>query len=314
MEKPLKQLKFRQLPCAFLIPGIAVSYRPSVHFLKDSMIFRKRANDAGLGPFVETVIGSRQESSQLWDDDNLILQKLSYIVNSTIADQCQENGIAPNVIVGYSMGLYAALYAAGFYAFETGLEIVEKAYHLVRGYCLDQSCGYGMGLLLGFSQDEINSLLLDDTCGKVTVAMRNGRRSFVIAGDQENLDVCLEKAHREGALCSRRLAARYPYHTGLLGGMEKDFSDFLESLPYFEPHTPVPSLVTGRIIDRTIVAEEIAKAMCSPLELDSVVTTLASRFGIEYGIDIGPQQSMKKLVRYIDSSLKVHPYPEVLLQ
>lgn len=312
MEKTLRQPNTERRPCAFLIPGIAVSYRPSVCFLKDSMVFRKRAHDAGLGRFVEDVVGSRQERPQVWDDDNLNLQKLSYIVNATIADQCLDAGIVPAVIVGYSMGLYAALYAAGFYAFATGLEIVEKAYHLVRGYCGDHSCDYGLGLLLGFSQEEIDSLLLDDLGGKVQIAMRNGRRSFVIAGDKQNLESCLETAHREGALCSRKLAAKHPYHTGLLNGMQGDFVDFLESLSYFEPHTPVPSLVTGRIIDRTIVAEEIAKAMCSPLQLDSAITTLASRFGVDHGIDIGPQQSMKKLVRYIDKTFKVHPYPEVL--
>jgi [acyl-carrier-protein] S-malonyltransferase len=216
------------------------------------------------------------------------------------------------VIVGYSMGLYAALYAAGFYAFETGLEIVERAYQMVREHCRDRCSEHGMGLLLGFTAAEIESLLLDEMCGRVTVAMRNGTRSFILAGEKESLEACLDKAHREGALCARVLAAKHPYHTELLKGMESDFMAYLNSLSYTEPHTPVPSLVTHRVIDRSTVAEEIAMAMFNPLTLDTVVSLLAERFGIEYGVDIGPKQSMKKLVRYIDHSLKVHPYREVL--
>lgn len=312
MEELLKQLKLRKPSCAFLIPGIAVSYYPAVVFLKDSMVFRNRARTAGLAGLVETILGSAADDADLWDDDNLGLQKLSYVVNTTVSDQCLESGLIPSVIVGYSMGIYAALYAAGFYSFETGLEIVERAYYLVRGHCRSQCREYGMGLLLGFTEEEIQSLLLPATGGQVMIAMRNGIRSFILAGEKESLKACLADAHGKGALGVRELAAKHPYHTGLLQGMEQDFVTYLNTIPYLEPHTPVPSLVTGRVIDRSIVAEEIARAMCCPLALDAVVTSLAERFGIEYGVDIGPKQSMKKLVRYIDDSLLVEHYPEAL--
>ena len=312
MEEPIKQLKLQNPPCAFLIPGIAVSYQPSVVFLKNSMVFRNRAKAAGLAGLVQTILGSETDQPELWDDDNLNLQKLSYVVNATVSDQCLESGLIPSVIVGYSMGIYAALYAAGFYSFETGLEIVERAYYLVRGHCRSQGREYGMGLLLGFTEEEIESLLLPATGGQVMIAMRNGIRSFILAGEKESLKACLADAHRKGAMGVRELAAKHPYHTGLLQGMEQDFVAYLHLIPYLEPHTPVPSLVTGRVIDRSIVAEEIALAMCSPLALDAVVTSLTERFGIEYGVDIGPKQSMKKLVRYIDDSLRVEHYLEAL--
>lgn len=53
-------------------------------------------------------------------------QPCLYVFMTLLVDLMKRSGYRPNLAAGYSFGEYVALYAAGAYEFETGLELIRK--------------------------------------------------------------------------------------------------------------------------------------------------------------------------------------------
>ena len=297
-------------PVALMIPGIGISYLKSIRVLRHNPLFRDHCAKAG-------IYNHRDADPAVFKDhgpalnDNLVNQKFSYVVNCTMSDLLKERGIMIDLVVGYSMGLYAALYAGGYYSFDTGLSIVEKAFHLVRDSCLSKPQRYCMGIILGLSEQDIQRLVFEQDEEGAEIAVYNGKRSFVIAGEKERVRLCLKKASDAGALGSRMILTEHPYHTSFLRGISKEFFQFLKNQTYGSPYSNVLSPMDGEIISESEVPDVIVKAMYTPLHFDLVIALALSRDHIVTCYETGPAKSMGKLVRYINRKIRVHPFEDI---
>jgi len=300
-------------PVALLIPGVGIAYSKAIELLRGDPIFRAYCARAAVDDFSGGDL-NRLKDYAYFLHDNLDNQKLSYVVNCSMCDLYQKSGIIPQFVVGYSMGIYPALYAAGYYSFETGLSIVERAFHLISELCSSRSDRYGMGLILGFTENDIRELLFREVGGGVEIAVYNGKRNMVISGVKEKVDLCLERALELGALGIRPILTNHPYHTAFLEDVSHEFSQFLNTLNYADPVSTVLSLIDGKTISRGEVADTIVKAIHKPLHLELVVDGLVRDHCVSICYETGPPESMKKLVRYIHKGLKVHPFEEAGIQ
>ncbi len=294
-------------PVALLIPGIGIAYSKALEQIKYDPLFQTRCKKVGIEDFGNADMGTLSDYEHFLRD-TLENQKISYIVNCSMCDIYRKRGINTKFVVGYSMGIYAALYSGGYYSFETGLHIVEKAFHLVKDFCSSKPKKYGMGLILGLKADEIDELLFKRIGEGVDIAVYNGKRNFVISGEKGKLDFCLEKALLAGAFVARPILTEHPYHNAFLKGISHNFSAFLNTLDYTPPFCSAVSLVDGNIISENEVADAIVKAIYTPLRFDMVIDMLFNRHNIAFCYETGPFQSMKKLVRYINKKIKVHPF------
>ena len=309
--QPRPQLQTQ--PIALLIPGIGIPYSISVEQLRDNPIFRANCARAGIDDFRNAEL-DRLRKHDHFLRDNLNNQKLSYVVNCAMCDLYQRRGIIPQLVVGYSMGIYSALYTAGYYSFETGLSIVEKAYYLIRDYCSSKPGKYRMALILGLMENEIRGLLFKNIGEGVGIAVYNGKRSFVIAGEREKVDFCSTKALELGAFGVKPVLTEHPYHTALLKDITDAFFQFLNTLSYSVPVSNVLSLIDAKVIAKDEVIDAIVRMIYTPLHFDTVVDTLIRDHNISICFETGPAQSMKKLVRYVNSKVKVHPFEEEEIQ
>ena len=106
-------------PIGILIPGIGISYADAVKSMKNESRFKRYCQIAGFDP---GYLNDQMLPSEI--NDTLDTQKLSYVVNCVMCDLYKKKQIRMDYVVGYSMGIYAALYCGGYYAFETGLRIL----------------------------------------------------------------------------------------------------------------------------------------------------------------------------------------------
>lgn len=300
-------------PIALLVPGIGISYSKALKQLRDNSLFRTNCAIAGIDDFRNADSDTLRDYEHFLHD-NLDNQKLSYVVNCSMSDLYKRRGIFPKFVVGYSMGIYAALYAGGYCSFETGLRIVEKAFRLIRECCLSRPQKYSMGLILGLKEKEIQELLLKKVEKGVDIAVHNGQRNFVLAGEKEKLDFCLKKAVEIGALGVKPILTEHPYHTILLKEICDEFTLFLESLHYSVPVSSVLSSIDGKVVTKEDVADTIQRAICTPLHLELVIDALVYGFNVSVCYETGPALSMKKLARYINKKLKVYSFDEEPVQ
>lgn len=293
---------------ALLIPGIAIPYSKAVDRFRDNPIFRINFEKAGMDHFRNMDINTLRHYDQS-SQDNWDYQKLAYVVNCSICDIYRERGIVPEFIVGYSMGLYTALYAAGHYSFETGWRLLEKDNDLARNFCQSRQQKYGMALILGLTESEIRELLFKEVGPGMEIAVYNGTRSFVIAGEKEKFEVCLEKASEVGALGVKRILTEHPYHTPFFKDISHDLYRFMNTFPYSTPVSKVLSLIDGKIIG-TGDYHTVARAYCTPLHFDLVIDILLHQYNISIFYESGTPESMRKLVRYIKREAIVHHLDE----
>ncbi len=293
----------------FVVPGIGISYIKSVNALAANPVFIQNCIRAGILKY-QDLKDPVSDDYSLSLQDTLHNQKLSYVVNCTMSDLYNENGIFPDLIIGYSMGIYAALYAGGYYSFDTGLSIVEAAYRLVEKWCSDRTTQYGMGIILGLKENELRALLFSETGNCVDIAVRNGKRSFVIAGEKIGVEYCLKTAPALGAFGAKPILTGHPYHFRALKDITEEFFQFLETLHYTRPYANVLSLVDGNIIGKNEISRTIVKAMYQPLSFDRAVHYVTRNHPVREWYETGPEKSMSKLLKYINRKAKVSHYSE----
>jgi malonyl CoA-acyl carrier protein transacylase len=293
----------------FVVPGIGISYMKSVNELLGNPVFKHNCFRAGIFEYPELKPPALDDYS-LSLEDTLQNQKLSYVVNCTMSDLYNEGGVFPDIIIGYSMGIYAALYAGGYYSFDTGLSIVEMAYQLVEKKCSGGTTQYGMGIILGLKENELRALLFSETGNCVDIAVRNGKRSFVIAGERAGVEYCLKKAPELGAFGARPILTGHPYHFRALSDIAEEFSAFLETLHFTSPRADVLSLVDGNVITKNEISRTIVRAMYQPLSFDRAVHYVTKHYSMGEWYETGPEKSMSKLLKYINRKAKIFHYSE----
>jgi [acyl-carrier-protein] S-malonyltransferase len=288
-------------PTGILIPGIGISYADAVRSMINESRFQQYCQIAG---FDAGYLDDQMLPSEIID--TLDTQKLSYVVNCVMCDLYKKRQIRMDYVVGYSMGIYAALYCGGYYAFETGLQILEKAFKLISAYCESTPYDYGMGLILGLTESEIRGLLFSGVGEGIDIAVYNGKRGFVIAGIREKVQTCLQKAQASGALGVKAIHTHHPYHTPLLNEIFLPFSRYLSTLSFAVPSHKVLSPMDGDVVTAENAANVIAKALCTPLHFEKVIHVLADDHHVQHCYETSPIKSMRNLVRYINRHIRIH--------
>jgi [acyl-carrier-protein] S-malonyltransferase len=292
---------FESSPIGILIPGIGISYADAVRSLKNESRFQQYCQIAGFDA------GYLNDQILLPEiNDSLDAQKLSYVVNCVMCDLYKKRPMRMDYVVGYSMGIYAALYCGGYYAFETGLQILEKAFELISAHCASTPYDYEMGLILGLTESEIRGLLFSGMGEGIDIAVYNGKRGFVVAGIREKIQTCLRKAQSSGALGVKTIHTHHPYHTPLLNEIFLPFFRYLTTLSFTVPSYKVLSPIDGDEVTANNVADIIAKALCTPLHFEKVIHVLADDLHVQHCYETSPIKSMRNLVRYINRHIRIH--------
>lgn len=177
--------------------------------------------------------------------NELYAQLLAYSFSCSFNDILTKQGIIPQFVAGYSMGIYAALYAVKAYSFEEGARIIHKAYHLVNDLTLSHL--YGMGAIIGLSFDDVSNVIINNKLDLEIININN-EHSFVLAGKKNEIAIALNGASESGALNTTELSVNTPYHSKYLVKYAKKFEEVLNTISFENPTIPVISTYDQRKI------------------------------------------------------------------
>jgi malonyl CoA-acyl carrier protein transacylase len=94
----------------------------------------------------------------------------------------QDDPVAPDFVIGHSVGEYAALFASGAFDFETGVRLVHK-----RGELMGRASGGGMAVVIGSDVAQIREALVREQLGGLDIANLNAASQTVLSGPVEEL-------------------------------------------------------------------------------------------------------------------------------
>ncbi|KAK5625822.1 hypothetical protein RRF57_001538 [Xylaria bambusicola] len=228
-------------------------------------------------------------------------------VQLALADLWRSWGIHPDLVLGHSIGEYAALSVAGVLSVADTLWLVSKRASLFeKTYTTGE---YGM-LNLSATTDNVLVLLqeqgLRDTCD---IACFNGDTSHVVGGPTTELCKLADGAESKG-VSTRFLEVPHAFHCSHIERICESLQKVASKVSFFPPQIPVSSTVTGEIVTQEGIfnASYITHHAQHPVRFSNALKSIDSFLKSEQvspvWIDIGPSSTCLGLLR---QTLDAHP-------
>ncbi len=191
----------------------------------------------------------------MWESDASVLSRSDNsqlaITAASIATMkvLEEKGVVPASAMGFSLGEFPALYAAGVLSFEDVIKVVQKRGQIMQAVCeqiASENEGHapGMSAILGLPPEKVTEIA--NTIDNVYAANLNSVKQTVISGTYDGLEAA-EKAFAEaGARRCVRLAVAGPFHSPLMQKAADEFEKAIADVTFNDPKIPLFSNVTGK--------------------------------------------------------------------
>ncbi|MFE5592472.1 SDR family NAD(P)-dependent oxidoreductase [Streptomyces sp. NPDC056549] len=150
----------------------------------------------------------------------------------------EHRGLAPDAVLGHSIGEFAAAHVAGILTLPDACALVAA-----RGRLMQALPSGGAMMAVQASQDEVGALIAGRE-HEVSIAAVNGPLAVVVSGDVEAVEDVAATFAATGRK-TRRLVVSHAFHSHRMDGMLDAFAAVTAQVRYAEPRVPMVSTVTG---------------------------------------------------------------------
>lgn len=229
-------------------------------------------------------------------------QLVSYAYSCALYDELITQKGTPRVFGGYSMGIFAALYASGSISFLRGLCLLYELNSLIDSLCAGQS--YGMAVTVGLEKEKMAKEL--EKVGGVDIVNDNAPGTLVLSGYMQGIEEIEARSDQLGVYYFKRLSADRPYHSHLLQKGLENWTTVIHGHRFADPKIPIISATSGEILTtRWECRDEARLNFCSPFSWLTVLQTL-KRWHIHDLYDCGIGGGMAKLGKYSGVAHQYH--------
>lgn len=211
----------------------------------------------------------------------------------------QSQGILSDVVAGFSLGEYTALFASGALSFKQALELVEK-----RAIYMDEVSKQvegTMAAILGLTRKEIEQLLTQVDQGIVEIANDNCPGQLVISGEIAAVQQLCEIAKENGAKRALPLKVSGPFHSSLLEQAAHLMAEEIKQIQIIDPVIPMISNVSARPLDAIEIRKNIPIQIKSGVRWRESMGYLVQQ-GTDLFIEIGVGKTLCGFMNKIDKT------------
>lgn len=188
------------------------------------------------------------EKTELSRSDN---SQLAIMASSlAVCAVLKEKGIEPSAAMGFSLGEFPALYAAGVLSFEDVVKVVRERGLIMQKVCeeiaaANEGHAPGMSAIIGLAPEKVAEICA--AAKDVYAANFNSVRQTVVSGTFDGLSAAEKGATEAGARRALRLAVAGPFHCPLMQKAADEFAKAIAGVTFCDPAADVLlfSNVTG---------------------------------------------------------------------
>ncbi|WP_420077395.1 SDR family NAD(P)-dependent oxidoreductase [Streptomyces sp. JL3001] len=229
----------------------------------------------------------------LFADDGLLdrtgyAQAALFAVQVGCVELLRSWGVAPDVVLGHSIGEYAAAYAAGVFELPDAVRLVAARARLMQA--LPEG---GAMAAVEVDEAEIAELLDPD----VTIAAVNGATAVVVSGTEEGVEQVMAAVRERGRRVTR-LRVSHAFHSPLMEPMLDEFTTVAEQIDYGTPRCTAISTVSGAPLadgDWTSAGYWV-RQIRQPVRFHEAATEAVTAEGAVRLLEIGPDPVLSSLV------------------
>jgi [acyl-carrier-protein] S-malonyltransferase len=211
----------------------------------------------------------------------------------------RQEGLEPDVVVGHSVGEYAALASVG--AMGTGETIaLVRERGLAMAEAAKQRPG-AMAAILGLEDQLVETL-----CRKILMvwpANYNCPGQIVISGENEAVEECCAEAESLGARRAIRLKVSGAFHSPLVARAADRLKPAVDRIRFSDPIAPFMSTVTAKVEPAQRLAALLVNQLTEPVRFTQAAGELI-KDGVTTFVEIGPGNVLSGLVKRIDRGVR----------
>ena len=180
------------------------------------------------------------KTAELKLKDTTITQPAVLTANVALLRLLQKYGFEPDMVIGHSLGEYAALVAAGVLTFAEALEVVSaRGREMVKVSMDDNGCMAAVSAPLA----EVERIL-KTIDGYVVLANINSPLQSVIAGSTKAVEEAIQ-AFMSSNYQAVKIPVSHAFHTKIVAPASQPLRKVIERMNIQDPKIPVAANVTG---------------------------------------------------------------------
>jgi len=212
-----------------------------------------------------------------------------------------QNGAAPAMMAGHSLGEYTALVAAGALSFADALPLVRY-----RAQCMQQAVPEGVGgiaAILGLDDETVRAVCLAGAEGEVLEPVNfNSPGQVVIAGNRSAVERGMALAKERGARRAQMLPMSVPSHCSLLTGAAEQLRGYLDGVTIQSPLIRVlHNADVAAYSDPAKIRDALVRQLYSPVRWVETVLEFGKQ-GITHNVECAPGKVLAGLNKRIDTN------------
>ena len=201
-------------------------------------------------------------------------------------------GIHPSLVIGHSLGEYAALHVSGVLSLADMLYLVGNRARLFLERCEAGACAM---LAVAMSAAAVRELLDTKPHSSCTIACINSPGGTVVSGSTDDV------AELQAALTSpsSMLSVPFGYHSFQMDPMLDDYVSLAGGVTYSAPKIPVASTLLASVVDTSGVfnGSYLGQQTRQPVDFVGALTATTEKLADPIWLEIGPSPVCSSFVR-----------------
>lgn len=286
-KKALPETRTAAPRIAFLYTGQGSLYAGAGrHLFETQPVFRQALEHCdALLPQVSLI-------NALYTDTDLLtqasyIQPVMFALSYALTEVWRSWGVKPAVVLGHSLGEFAAAHTAGIFDLEAGLSLVHQ-----RGQLMQDLPDHGVMLSVSADAQTVQAEIAP-YADRVSMGVLNGPTTTVVSGNAGAIDALAQRFQAQG-IKTKRLDTSHAFHSPLMDSITGAFEQTAAQLTFRAPTIPLISNVTGQRLTAAPDAGYWRRHIREAVRFHAGITALAQE-GITHFVEIGPQPALTVL-------------------
>ncbi len=168
-------------------------------------------------------------------------QPALFALEYALAELWTSWGVKPDIVLGHSVGEYAAACVAGVMCLEDGLRLIAE-----RARLMQSIKRHGKMAVVLANRKQI-AKKIESADGEVVIAVLNGPENTVISGEADAVDKLIADFTADGVQV-KLLNVSHAFHSPLMDEMLEEFEAIAADIEYHAPQVPLAANLTGQLM------------------------------------------------------------------